>query len=65
MVVFPWLALAVIVLLVSLGILALVSKLWTRTGRQAPFTVGLTTGLIVGLPLLLLVLAWGIFLKPR
>lgn len=65
MVVFPWLALAVIVLLVSLGLLAVVSKLWTRTGRPAPFTLGLTAGLMVGLPLLLLVLAWGIFLKPR
>lgn len=65
MVVFPWLVLVAIVLLVSLGVLALVSRLWSRHGRRAPLTVGLVSGLMVALPLLLLVLAWGIVLKPR
>ena len=65
MVVFPWLALAAVVLLVSIGIVALVARLWTRGGRKAPFTVGLASGLLVALPLLLLLLAWGIVLKPR
>lgn len=65
MVVFPWLALAVIVMLASLGMLAIVSRLWSRSGRQAPFTIGLVSGLMVALPLLLLVLAWGLVLKPR
>lgn len=65
MVVFPWLALVAIVLLFSLGILALVGRLWSRAGRQAPFTVGVVSGLLLALPLLLLVLAWGLVLKPR
>lgn len=65
MILFPWLALVAVVMLVSLGALALVSRLWSRHGRQAPFTVGLVSGLMVALPLLLLVLAWGIALKPR
>ena len=65
MVVFPWLVLAVIVLAVSFGLLALVSRLWARHGGHAPFTVGLVSGLLLALPLFLLVLLWGIALKPR
>lgn len=65
MVVFPWLALGILILAFGIGIVALVARLWSRAGREAPFTVGIASGLLVALPLLLLLLAWGVVLKPR
>lgn len=66
MVVFPWLLLAAIVILASFGALAAISRLRARRdSTEAPFAIGLAAGVMVAVPLLLLILAWGIFLKPR
>ena len=66
MVVFPWLALVALVILVSIGMVALAARLWrSRRGTPAPFVVGVTSALLVAAPLMLLILAWGLVLKPR
>lgn len=65
MVVFPWLVLVVGVVAAAIGMLLLASRLWVRFGRHEPLTVGVASVLLVALPLLVLILAWGIVLKPR
>ena len=66
MILFPWLALVAIVILVAVGMVALAARLWrARRGTPAPFVVGVTSALLVAAPLMLLILAWGLLLKPR
>lgn len=66
MIVFPWLALVALVILVAIGMVSLAARLWqSRRGTPAPFVVGVTSAVLVAGPLLLLILSWGLLLKPR
>ncbi len=66
MTVFPWLVLVLGVVALAAAILAVMGMARGRFRQGAsPVKIGLASVAAVALPLLLAVLAWGLFLKPR
>lgn len=66
MTVFPWLVLVLLVVALAAAILAVMGMARGRFRHGAsPVKIGLASVAAVALPLLLAVLAWGLFLKPR
>lgn len=66
MTLFPWLVLVVLVVALAAAILAVIGLARGRSRHGAsPVKIGIASVAALALPLLLAVLAWGLFLKPR
>ncbi len=66
MIVFPWLILIGVIVLLAIGLILAAG--WGYTAWRhapSPLTLSAATVALVATPILLAVLAWGLFLKPR